>query len=567
MALENPPGAASAQLCIKLSITWAIPVAITRASPVAHQPGHPTGHPNDICRGLGRMVYTLTTPLYYVNDRAHLGSAYTTLVCDAIARQRRLCGESVLFITGCDEHGQKIQRTAEAAGLSPQAHCDEVSEGYRQLWQRWQISNDRFIRTTDPRHRSIVEQFFARVEANGDVIEGRQQGWYCVACEEFKDDPHEAQDPECPLHRRPLEWRDELNLFFRLSRYQQQIEQLIAQEGFIQPQNRRREVENFVAQGLRDFSISRVNLPWGIGVPGHSGHTFYVWFDALLGYLTALLEPGDEPDLQLVTKRGWPASLHVIGKDILRFHAVYWPAMLLSAGLPLPKRVFGHGFLTREGQKMGKSIGNVLDPQQLLDKCGRDAVRWYLLRDIPFGDDGDFQQQRFTDLVNNDLANTIGNLLNRTSSMARRWFADAVPPAGGAAASSHPLAAAALLAKQQSELAWERLDLRPAAEAALQLAITANGFLNDQAPWKLIKQEGEQAQVAADLYAVLEATRQVAVLLAPLVPDLSARMLAQLSQAGAASWPDSLAWGLLPSGLALPEPQPVMARLELDGPL
>jgi methionyl-tRNA synthetase len=513
------------------------------------------------------MVYTLTTPLYYVNDRAHLGSAYTTLVCDAIARQRRLCGESVLFITGCDEHGQKIQRTAEAAGLSPQAHCDEVSEGYRQLWQRWQISNDRFIRTTDPRHRSIVEQFFARVEANGDVIEGRQQGWYCVACEEFKDDPHEAQDPECPLHRRPLEWRDELNLFFRLSRYQQQIEQLIAQEGFIQPQNRRREVENFVAQGLRDFSISRVNLPWGIGVPGHSGHTFYVWFDALLGYLTALLEPGDEPDLQLVTKRGWPASLHVIGKDILRFHAVYWPAMLLSAGLPLPKRVFGHGFLTREGQKMGKSIGNVLDPQQLLDKCGRDAVRWYLLRDIPFGDDGDFQQQRFTDLVNNDLANTIGNLLNRTSSMARRWFADAVPPAGGAAASSHPLAAAALLAKQQSELAWERLDLRPAAEAALQLAITANGFLNDQAPWKLIKQEGEQAQVAADLYAVLEATRQVAVLLAPLVPDLSARMLAQLSQAGAASWPDSLAWGLLPSGRALPEPQPVMARLELDGPL
>jgi len=567
MALENPPGAASAQLCIKLSITWAIPVAITGASPVAHQPGHPTGHPNDICRGLGRMVYTLTTPLYYVNDRAHLGSAYTTLVCDAIARQRRLCGESVLFITGCDEHGQKIQRTAEAAGLSPQAHCDEVSEGYRQLWQRWQISNDRFIRTTDPRHRSIVEQFFARVEANGDVIEGRQQGWYCVACEEFKDDPHEAQDPECPLHRRPLEWRDELNLFFRLSRYQQQIEQLIAQEGFIQPQNRRREVENFVAQGLRDFSISRVNLPWGIGVPGHSGHTFYVWFDALLGYLTALLEPGDEPDLQLVTKRGWPASLHVIGKDILRFHAVYWPAMLLSAGLPLPKRVFGHGFLTREGQKMGKSIGNVLDPQQLLDKCGRDAVRWYLLRDIPFGDDGDFQQQRFTDLVNNDLANTIGNLLNRTSSMARRWFADAVPPAGGAAASSHPLAAAALLAKQQSELAWERLDLRPAAEAALQLAITANGFLNDQAPWKLIKQEGEQAQVAADLYAVLEATRQVAVLLAPLVPDLSARMLAQLSQAGAASWPDSLAWGLLPSGRALPEPQPVMARLELDGPL
>jgi methionyl-tRNA synthetase len=292
-----------------------------------------------------------------------------------------------------------------------------------------------------------------------------------------------------------------------------------------------------------------------------------VWFDALLGYLTALLEPGDEPDLQLVIERGWPASLHVIGKDILRFHAVYWPAMLLSAGLPLPKRVFGHGFLTREGQKMGKSIGNVLDPQQLLEKCGRDAVRWYLLRDIPFGDDGDFQQQRFTDLVNNDLANTIGNLLNRTSSMARRWFADAVPPAGGADASSHPLAVAALQAQRLSEQAWERLDLRAAAEAALQLAITANGFLNDQAPWKLIKQADQQAQVAADLYAVLEAARQVAVLLAPLVPELSARMLAQLSQGDEPCWPGALRWGLLQPGLGLPEPQPVMARLELDDPL
>lgn len=513
------------------------------------------------------MVYTLTTPLYYVNDRAHLGSAYTTLACDAIARHRRLTGQPVVFITGCDEHGQKIQRTAEAAGLTPQAHCDAVSEGYRDLWNRWQISNDRFIRTTDPRHRLIVEQFFARVEASGDVVEGRQQGWYCVACEEFKDDPHEAQDPECPIHRRPLEWRDELNLFFRLSRYQSQIEALIQREGFIQPASRRKEVENFVAQGLRDFSISRVDLPWGIPVPGHDGHTFYVWFDALLGYLTALLEPGDEPNLDLILERGWPASLHVIGKDILRFHAVYWPAMLLSAGLPLPQRVFGHGFLTREGQKMGKSLGNVLDPEVLLEKCGRDAVRWYLLRDIPFGDDGDFQQQRFTDLVNNDLANTIGNLLNRTSSMARRWFADAVPPAGEARSAGHPLAQAAAQAAATAQDAWGSLDFRAAAEAALQLAIQANGFLNEQAPWKAMKQEGNATAVAADLYAVLEAARLVACLLAPLLPELSGRMLNQLTQPEAPAWPQSLAWGLLEPGTSLPEPQPVMARLELDGPL
>jgi methionyl-tRNA synthetase len=522
------------------------------------------------------MTYTLTTPLYYVNDKPHLGSAYTTLACDALARFQRLRGESVLFITGCDEHGQKIQRTAEAAGLTPQAHCDAVSAQYADLWERWQISHNRLIRTTDPRHRRIVEQFFARVEASGDIVEGRQQGWYCVACEEFKDDPHEAQDPECPTHRRPLEWRDEVNLFFRLSRYQEAIEALVAREGFIQPASRRREVENFVKQGLRDFSISRVNLPWGIPVPGHEGHTFYVWFDALLGYLTALLEPGEEPDLETAIARGWPASVHVIGKDILRFHAVYWPAMLLSAGLDLPARVFGHGFLTREGQKMGKSLGNVLDPAELLERCGRDAVRWYLLRDIPFGDDGDFQQQRFSDLVNNDLANTIGNLLNRTSSMARRWFADSVPPAGQGRDADHPLAAAAATACSQALAGFEDLDFRTAAEAALALAISANGYLNDQAPWSRMKQEGNGEQVAADLYAVLEAARVVALLLAPLLPDLSGRMLTQLGQAippsgvecpAGSRWEAQLAWGGLVPGAPLPEPSPVMARLELDAPL
>ena len=535
------------------------------------------------------MSYTLTTPLYYVNDRAHLGSTYTTLACDAIARYRRLCGETVTFITGCDEHGQKIQRTAQAAGLSPQAHCDLVSEGYRDLWRRWQISNNRFIRTTAPRHRQLVEQFFARVTASGDVLEGRQQGWYCVACEEFKDDPHEAQDPECPIHRKPLEWRDELNLFFRLSRYQSQIEELVRRPGFIAPASRQREVENFVAQGLRDFSISRIDVSWGIPVPGHPGHTFYVWFDALLGYLSALLQrAGDDPggscepteavEIGQVLERGWPAQLHVIGKDILRFHAVYWPAMLLSAGLPLPERVFGHGFLTREGQKMGKSLGNVLDPEVLLERCGRDAVRWYLLRDIPFGEDGDFQQQRFTDLVNSDLANTIGNLLNRTSSMARKWFAEAVPPAGAAASPDHPLALAAGTAVAQFRQAMDGLEFRPAAEAILQLAMAANGYLNERAPWSAMKQPGLREQVGSDLYAVLESSRVVALLLAPLLPELSARMLAQLGLAPVSSdadggdadselWASTLAWGCLPAGQSLPPPQPVMQRLELDGPL
>ncbi|KEF43493.1 MAG: methionyl-tRNA synthetase [Cyanobium sp. CACIAM 14] len=526
------------------------------------------------------MTYTLTTPLYYVNDRAHLGSTYTTIACDSIARFHRLRGELVTFITGCDEHGLKIQRSAEAAGLTPQAHCDAISGAYRDLWRRWGISHDRFIRTTDPLHRAIVEQFFARVEAAGDVIEAHQRGWYCVACEEFKEESHQEGNHQCPIHLRPLEWRDEPNLFFRLSRYQSQIERLVASDGFIAPRSRRREIENFVAGGLRDFSISRLDLPWGIPVPGHGGHTFYVWFDALLGYLSALLRPGDPPDLDLLAARGWPAQLHVIGKDILRFHAVYWPAMLLSAGLPLPERVFGHGFLTREGQKMGKSLGNVLDPEVLLERCGADAVRWYLLRDIPFGDDGDFQQQRFMDLVNNDLANTIGNLLNRTSSMARRWFEGAVPPAGPAAA-DHPLALHCHSCGEEVDRALERLDFRAAAAAILQLAEAANGFLNDRAPWKAIKVEAERGAVAADLYAVLETCRWVALLLAPLLPDLSARMLAQLDQPtlpGSAAagqdpapaesaWTAARHWGKLASGQPLPEPTPVMHRLELDSPL
>lgn len=536
------------------------------------------------------MPFTLTTPLYYVNDKPHLGSTYTTLACDSIARYQRLKGNTVTFVTGTDEHGLKIQRTAEHAGLSPQALCDRNSGSFQSLWSAWGISHDRFIRTTDGAHRALVEQFFARVEAQGDVVEGRQQGWYCVACEEFKDEAPEAPEPSCPIHQRLLEWRDEPNLFFRLSRYQESIEQLVSREGFIAPASRRREVENFVAKGLRDFSISRVDLPWGIPVPGHPGHTFYVWFDALLGYLSALLDPEEPVTLEQLSARGWPAQLHVIGKDILRFHAVFWPAMLLSAGLPLPERVFGHGFLTREGQKMGKSLGNVLDPQMLLERCGRDAVRWYLLRDIPFGDDGDFQQKRFCDLVNNDLANTIGNLLNRSVSMARKWFGGGVPPCGEGAAHEHPLALASSKAATTFDGAMEVLDFRRAAEAVLGLAETANGYLNERAPWVRMKQPDQEASVGADLYAVLESCRWIGLLLLPLLPDLASRILQQLdcpsipcdafwpaqvdgetARAAAiranAAWQQGRQWGLLPANTPLPEPTPVMQRLELLEPL
>ena len=285
-------------------------------------------------------------------------------------------------------------------------------------------------------------------------------------------------------------------------------------------------------------------------------------------YKRQLLDDGGDVELDRLVETGWPASVHVIGKDILRFHAVFWPAMLMSAGLPLPQQVFGHGFLTREGQKMGKSLGNVLDPEVLLDRCGTDAVRWYLLRDIQFGDDGDFQQQRFVDLINNDLANTIGNLLNRTSSMARKWFEDAVPPGRDGAGPDHPLAQQATKAVSKSLEGLERLAFKTSSEALLQLAIAANGHLNDTAPWSRMKQPGQESAVAIDLYAVLEAARIVGVLLAPLLPDLSARILEQLGNPQTSEpWEQQLVWGGLSPGTSLPKPSPVMQRLELDEPL
>jgi len=514
------------------------------------------------------MTYTLTTPLYYVNDKPHLGSTYTTIACDALARFQRLEGNRVTFITGVDEHGQKIQRTAEAQQLSPQKHCDLITKSYQDLWNRWGISNDRFIRTTAPRHKTLVDEFFRRVEASGDIRIGHQTGWYCVGCEEYKEEPTDAISPSCPIHQKPLEWRDEQNLFFRLSRFQTEIEDLIAQTDFISPASRRHEIQNFVSQGLKDFSISRVNVSWGLPVPDHQGHTFYVWFDALLGYLSALLDDGGPVELDRLNQSGWPASIHVIGKDILRFHAVYWPAMLLSAGLPVPKRVFGHGFLTREGQKMGKSLGNVLDPNDLLDKCGVDALRWYLLRDFQFGDDGDFQQQRFTDLVNNDLANTIGNLLNRTSSMARKWFNESIPSKISSPQEKHLLAVKAEDTVSIVRNGMASLEFKQSSEAILKLAIEANVYLNEKAPWSLMKKPGNEQEVANDLYAVLEACRLVGILLNPLLPDLSERMLKQLSiEIDPIDWSKDLCWGGLISGDPLPPPSPVMEKLELSDPL
>ena len=431
------------------------------------------------------MKYTITTPLYYVNDKPHLGSSYTTIACDALARFQRLKGNSVLFLTGVDEHGQKIERTAERKNLQPQLHCDEITDQYKYLWDKLNISYDRFVRTTSKEHISLVHQFYSKVVRSDDVYMGRQSGWYCVGCEEYKDVDKNDKNPICSIHKKDLEWRDEENLFFKLSKYQDAIEELIKIDGFISPESRKNEILNFVSKGLRDFSISRVNLKWGINVPGNKYHTFYVWFDALLGYVSGSLKDQDSPELTENSLINWPANIHVIGKDILRFHAVYWPAMLLSAGLKPPHAVFGHGFLTREGQKMGKSLGNVLDPIKLLEYGGIDAMRWYLLRDIEFGEDGDFQIRRFVDIVNSDLCNTIGNLLNRTITMSKKWFNDNIP-VDNTLLSKSPLKIKSELKIKEYIDSFNDSNFKNSANAIIDIANNANLYLNEREPWKLI---------------------------------------------------------------------------------
>jgi methionyl-tRNA synthetase len=523
-----------------------------------------------------QKTFSLTTPLYYVNDVPHVGSAYTTMAADALARFKRLQGQSVLFITGTDEHGQKIQRTAESLGRSPQEHCDQIAHRFEQLWRKLNIQYDRFSRTTATRHEAIVKEFFQRVWDQGDIYLSQQQGWYCVSCEEFKEKRELVDEKYCPIHtNKEVEWRDEQNYFFRLSRYQTQLEALYQQHpDFIQPESRRNEVISFVSRGLEDFSISRVNVDWGFPMPTDPSQTLYVWFDALLGYVTALLEPEQEPTLENALSHWWPINLHLIGKDILRFHAIYWPAMLLSAGLPLPNRIFGHGFLTKEGRKMGKSLGNTLDPVDLVNRFGTDAVRYYFLKQIEFGQDGDFSETRFINTVNADLANDLGNLLNRTLRMAHKYFNGCIPDCQGAdIPEDHPLKSLGMPLGKTVAHAYDRLAFSEACSAVLTLVQAGNKYIDEQAPWSLYKQ-GNLELVSQVLYSVLESVRLAAYLLSPIIPEISQAVYHQLGFSLDFRNTNTIGielaytihgcWGILPSNQTLGQPQPIFQRLDVE---
>ncbi len=523
-----------------------------------------------------KNTFTLTTPLYYVNDLPHIGSAYTTMAADVMARFQRLLDRDVLLITGTDEHGQKIQRTAESKGIQPQEFSNQMSSGFLYLWELLDIQYDRFIRTTDTRHKSIVEEFFNRVWEKDDIYLGQQKGWYCVSCEEFKEERELLEGNLCPIHvNKEVEWRDEENYFFRLSKYQSFLEDFYqSRPDFIQPESRRNEVLNFIKGGLQDFSISRVNVEWGFPVPNNPKHTLYVWFDALLGYVTALLEAGDKPTLENALAKWYPINLHLIGKDILRFHAVYWPAMLMSANLPIPERVFGHGFLTKDGQKMGKSLGNTIDPVALVKKYGADAVRYYFIKEIVFGKDGDFNEVRFVEVVNADLAKNLGNLLNRTLKMVKKYCAGNIPSVASENISTdNPLKAIGLKLGGQVKTNYEALAFNQACEPILRFSQACNRYIDEQAPWSLYKQ-GQQQELEQVLYVVLESVRLAAYLLSPVIPTISSDVYQQLGFGidfnnqveTAKSAPFSIHgnWGLLSEAQKLGTAKPIFQSIELS---
>ncbi|PSS32593.1 Methionine--tRNA ligase [Actinidia chinensis var. chinensis] len=513
--------------------------------------------------------FVLTTPLYYVNAPPHMGSAYTTIAADAIARFQRLLGKKVIFIAGTDEHGEKIATAAAARGSSPNEHCDVISQAYKALWEDLDIAYDKFIRTTDPKHEVIVKEFYSRVLANGDIYRADYEGLYCVNCEEYKDEKELLDNNCCPMHLKPCVLRKEDNYFFALSKYQTKLEETLSQNpDFVQPSFRLNEVQSWIKSGLRDFSISRASVDWGIPVPNDDKQTIYVWFDALLGYISAFLQEEQQANLQTAVSSGWPASLHLIGKDILRFHAVYWPAMLMSAGLSLPRMVFGHGFLTKDGMKMGKSLGNTLEPNDLVQRFGSDAVRYFFLREVEFGNDGDYSEDRFINIVNAHLANTIGNLLNRTLGLLKKNCQSTLAVDSTIAAEGNEFKDTVEKLVEKARIQYETLSLSSACEAVLEIGNAGNLYIDEHAPWSLFKQGGAAAEAAAkDLVIILEAMRIIAIALSPVMPRLCLRIYTQLGysedQFNAATWGDTK-WGGLRGGQIMAQPKPVFARIEIQ---
>jgi methionyl-tRNA synthetase len=510
-----------------------------------------------------KQPYYVSTPIYYVNDVPHIGHAYTTLACDVLARFKRLDGYDVKFMTGTDEHGQKVEKSAAEAGMSPQDFCDQVSARFRDLASAMNFSNDDFVRTTEERHFAACQELWRRLEANGEIYLDKYAGWYSVRDEAFYAESELEKDENGDLRApsgAPVEWVEEPSYFFRLSNWGDWLLEYYAEmPERVLPESRRNEVKSFTESGLKDLSISRTSFSWGVPVPGADDHIMYVWFDALINTLTGTGFP--DPDSSDF-KTYWPTAIHVVGKDIVRFFALYWPAFLKAAGVHPPQRIFAHGWWTNEGQKISKSLGNVIDPFQLIEEYGVDPVRYFLMREVPFGNDGDFSKTAFVRRMNGDLANDLGNLAQRVLSMVAMNCGGKVPEHGMLEPEDTELLATieGLLAVSQAHI--ERQAIQAVLEAIWRQVAAVNGYFSTAAPWALTKTDPERMNTI--LWVAAEAVRRLAILIQPVMPDSMAKLLDQLAvPEDRRNFADLGEGGALKPGTKLPAPFGVFPRYEV----
>ncbi|AYD39130.1 methionine--tRNA ligase [Clostridium fermenticellae] len=484
-----------------------------------------------------KRTYYVTTPIYYPSANLHIGNTYTTVAADVLARFKRLTGYDVMFLTGTDEHGQKIQRLAEAKGVTPKEYVDVIVSGIKDLWKIMNISYDKFIRTTDDYHIKGVQDIFKKLYDQGDIYKGYYEGWYCTPCESFWTET-QLVDGNCPDCGRPVEKTKEEAYFFKMSKYAPRlIEYIENHPDFIQPESRKNEMlNNFLKPGLQDLCISRTSFDWGIPVTFDEKHVIYVWIDALSNYITALGYGSNNTE---ALDKYWPADIHLVGKDILRFHTIYWPIMLMALGMPLPKQVFGHGWLLVNGGKMSKSKGNVVDPVVLVNEFGTDPVRYYLLREIPFGSDGLFNNEIFINKINSDLANDLGNLLSRTCAMAEKYFDGIIPAPTAKENVDDNLIECALSTPKKLEDSMDKLRIPEALDTIWELVGKANKYIDETTPWILAKDEDKKDRLGTVIYNLVESLRFISVCLVPFLPETSEKINKQLN-VDIATW-DSLA--------------------------